>query len=275
MAHRLFEGKEHASAYRKYRISLSEELVNCILTFLHEKKGKPFVLAVDVGCGSGQSTASLAPHFQEVVGTDISPAQLEEARGQSHPPNVSFRNCPAEELPLEDGCADLVTAVSAAHWFDRPRFLQEAHRVLKPRGCLALLNYSTDMELHYGDCSGRLIEVCREFYDALRPYRSPVLGSNSSTLYEEMYDSLPYPEKEWLNGITVRRFMPLSSYMGWIESFSSYQALLKEDPEAAGSLSNHIQDRLLEVMGVSSPDTVVEVAVRYLCVLACKPSGGD
>nr|XP_015213802.1 PREDICTED: uncharacterized protein LOC102685342 [Lepisosteus oculatus] len=189
--------------------------------------------------------------------------------------SVYQKNCPAEELPLEDGCADLVTAVSAAHWFDRPRFLQEAHRVLKPRGCLALLNYSMDMELHYGDCSGRLIEVCREFYDALRPYRSPVLGSNSSTLYEEMYDSLPYPEKEWLNGITVRRFMPLSSYMGWIESFSSYQALLKEDPEAAGSLSKHIQDRLLEVMGVSSPDTVVEVAVRYLCVLACKPSGGD
>lgn len=48
-------------------------------------------LAVDVGCGSGQGTLLLAPHFTCVVGTDISPAQLEMGRKHVNIPNVSYR----------------------------------------------------------------------------------------------------------------------------------------------------------------------------------------
>uniref|UniRef100_A0A8C2E6X2 Zgc:162780 n=1 Tax=Cyprinus carpio TaxID=7962 RepID=A0A8C2E6X2_CYPCA len=119
-------------------------------------------LAVDVGCGSGQGTLLLAPHFTCVVGTDISPAQLEMGRKHVNIPNVSYRESPAEELPFEDGSVDLVTAMSAFHWFDHSRFLQEAHRVLKPNGCLAVLNYTMDMELSYGDCSETLNHICNE-----------------------------------------------------------------------------------------------------------------
>lgn len=72
------------------------------------------------------------------------------------------RESPAEELPFEDGSVDLVTAMSAFHWFDHSRFLQEAHRVLKPNGCLAVLNYTMDMELSYGDCSETLNHICNE-----------------------------------------------------------------------------------------------------------------
>lgn len=46
---------------------------------------------MDVGCGSGQGTMLLAPHFARVVGVDVSPAQLEMALTQNTPPNVSFR----------------------------------------------------------------------------------------------------------------------------------------------------------------------------------------
>ena len=56
-----------------------------------------------------------------------------------------------------------MTAMSAFHWFDRPRFLQEAHRVLKPHGCLALLNYTLDMELSHEGCpSDTLNAICEE-----------------------------------------------------------------------------------------------------------------
>lgn len=72
------------------------------------------------------------------------------------------RESPAEELPFEDGSVDLVTTMSAFHWFDRSRFLQEAHRVLKPHGCLAILNYTLNMELSYGDCSETLNHICKE-----------------------------------------------------------------------------------------------------------------
>lgn len=36
-----------------------------------------------------------------------------------------------------------------------------------------------------------------QFYEALKPYRSPHLGASSIELYREAYQSLPYPHKEW------------------------------------------------------------------------------
>ncbi|CAB1347008.1 unnamed protein product, partial [Coregonus sp. 'balchen'] len=206
-------------------------------------------------------TVLLAPHFSSVVGTDVSPAQLEVALDHATAPNISYRQCRAEELPFADRSVDLVTAMSAFHWFDRPRFLQEAHRILKPKGCLALLNYTMDMELHYGDCYHNLNTVCKEFYAALLPYRNPCLGPCSVALYKESYDSIPYTEKEWQECMLVKRSMSLSSYIGMIESFSSYQALLKKDPEEASRLSTDITHRLLAVMGVTSPETELVVGV--------------
>ncbi|KAJ8396349.1 hypothetical protein AAFF_G00019260 [Aldrovandia affinis] len=274
MAHRLFEGKEHAASYQKYRVSPPDMLIGQILAFLEKKKGKPFSLAVDVGCGSGQGTVLLAPHFDQVVGTDISPAQLEVAQSHGHAPNVSYREGAAEEMPFPDSSVDLLTAMTAAHWFDAPGFLREADRLLSPRGCLALLSYTMDMELQYADDhrSQRLNEVCKEFYAALLPYRNAHLGSCSVTLYKHMYESILYPEKEWNECLWVKSHMPLRSYMGLVESFSSYQTLLKKDPEQAKRLSQDIMDKLLAVMGVSTAETEVAVAVKYFYVLACKPA---
>ncbi|XP_061580528.1 putative methyltransferase DDB_G0268948 [Cololabis saira] len=272
MAHRLFEGKEHAGSYWKYRISPSDHLMQQVLDFLEMHKGPSFEQAVDVGCGSGQGTLLLAKRFASVMGTDVSPAQLEMALQHAIEPNITYRQCGAEDLPLADSSVDLVTAMSAFHWFDRPRFLLEAHRVLKPRGCLALLNYSLDMELSYPDCcSQKLNQVCKEFYAALHPYRSPNLGQASIQLYREAYESIPYPVKEWQECVWDRRHMTLSSYMGLVESFSSYQALLRDDQQKATRLSQDIAQRLMSVMKVTSAETEVEVAVKYFYLLACKP----
>ncbi|KAM6934844.1 putative methyltransferase [Xenentodon cancila] len=272
MTYRLFEGKEHAASYWKYRISPSDHLIQQVLEFLEMHRGRPFEQALDVGCGSGQGTLQLSKHFASVMGTDVSPAQLEVASQHAAEPNITYRLCEAEGLPLADSSADLVTAMSAFHWFDRPRFLQEAHRVLRPRGCLALLNYTIDMELSYPDCcSQRLNQVCKEFYAALQAYRSPHLGQSSVQLYREAYESIPYPNKEWQECVWDRRRMALSSYMGLVESFSSYQALLRADQQRASRLSQDICQRLMSVMKVTSAETEVEVAVKYFYLLACKP----
>lgn len=73
-----------------------------------------------------------------------------------------FRQSPAEQLPVDAGQADLLTAMTAAHWFDRQKFLLEADRVLRPGGCLALLSYTMDMELEHGDATGALNDICKE-----------------------------------------------------------------------------------------------------------------
>ncbi|KAI3365826.1 hypothetical protein L3Q82_000817 [Scortum barcoo] len=242
MAVRLFEGKDHAAAYLQYRVT-PQELISRIMSYMEKKTPNQFSLAVDVGCGSGQGTVLLAPYFTKVIGTDVSPAQLEVALTNSNPPNVSYRQCPAEELPFASGEVDLVTAMTAAHWFDRPKFLREADRVLRPGGCLALLSYTMDMELEYGDVSNTLNDICKEFYAALLPFRNPYIGSSSVKIYLDMFDSCSYPDKEWNECLRVKKTLPLNGYIGMVETFSSYQKLLQKDPAEAERLSNDIRNK--------------------------------
>nr|XP_040033723.1 putative methyltransferase DDB_G0268948 [Gasterosteus aculeatus aculeatus] len=272
MAVRLFEGRDHAAAYLQYRVA-PEELIDRIMSYVEKQTPNQVGLAVDVGCGSGQGTVLLAPYFTKVVGTDVSPAQLEMAlTNNKNPPNVSYRESPAEKLPFASGEVDLLTAMTAAHWFDHKKFLLEADRVLRPGGCLALLSYTMAMELEYGDVSRATLNgICDEFYAALHPFRDPYIGTNSVTIYSDMFDSCSYADKEWNEGLKVKRLLPLNGYFGMMETFSSYQKLLQKDPAEAERLSSDTRNKLMCAMKVSSPDTEVTVVVNYFYWLARKP----
>ncbi|KAM9835941.1 putative methyltransferase [Aulostomus maculatus] len=270
MAVRVYEAKDHAAAYLQYRVT-PREMIEKITSFMQRQTPQQFQLAVDIGCGSGQGTILLAPHFTKVVGIDVSAAQLEMAQANDNPPNVLYRQGPAEELPFQAGEVDLVTAMTAAHWFDRQRFLREADRVLRPGGCLALLSYTLDMELDYKDVSDTLNDICKEFYAALLPFRNAFLGTNSMKIYTDMFDSCPYPDKEWNECVRLNRTLPLNGYIGMVETFSSYQKLKQMDPAEARRLSDDIRTKLLSAMQVSSPDTEVTVVVKYFYWLARKP----
>jgi ubiquinone/menaquinone biosynthesis C-methylase UbiE len=92
-------------------------------------------LAVDVATGNGQAAVQLAAHFERVLATDGNAEQLRHADAAA--PNVTYQHADAHAIPLDDATADLVTAASALHWLELPRFLRECRRVLKPHGCLA------------------------------------------------------------------------------------------------------------------------------------------
>ncbi|XP_010750250.2 putative methyltransferase DDB_G0268948 [Larimichthys crocea] len=271
MTYRLFEGKDHASIYHKYRLTPPEELKNIILQYVDKKKGRPHVLAVDLGCGTGQNSQVLAPHFQEVVGIDISECQLAEARAVPGYPNITYRKGTAEDLPFPDGSVDLLTAASAAHWFDQSRFLTEASRVLKPRGCMALLGYSdTNLRFHYQDCGERLSHIFQEVRQILLPYTSsPVAAANGKL--EELYSAIPFPDKERIECIRVNLSVSVRNLVGFIESWSMFQVYKVRDPQAAEDLLLTTQKRFLEEMGVTSPDIEIKQHLEYFCVLASKP----
>ncbi|XP_029315069.1 putative methyltransferase DDB_G0268948 [Cottoperca gobio] len=271
MTYRLFEGKDHASVYQRYRFTPPDELKNIILQYLDKKKGKPHVLAVDLGCGTGQNSRLLAPHFQVVVGIDISEFQLEEARAVPGYPNITYRKGTAEELPFPDGSVDLLTAASAAHWFDPPRFLAEANRVLKPQGCVALLGFSDSYtRLYFKDCGERLNQICEEVRQVLLPFTSNQVAVADGKL-QHLYSAIPFPDKERVECIQVNSSISVRNLVGFIESFSMFQAYKKKDPQTAEELLLNTQKRFLEEMGVKSLDTEMEQELEYFCVLASKP----
>ncbi|NXC13074.1 CRG1 methyltransferase, partial [Corythaeola cristata] len=269
MATQMFEGRGHAAVYQKYRFAPGKELKETILTYLQEKRRSSAELAVDVGCGSGQGTHFLAEHFKKVVGTDISEAQIQEARDAPSLPNVSYLVCPAEELPFQDASVDVLASFTAVHWFDIEKFMREANRVLKPGGCVVLSTYSVDMSLRYGNCSEKLNKVFRESWDVILKYSH---GRTKHVLedYKEIFEALPFPDKKRVTDIYDKIPMTIAGVVGYMESASSYQIFKKNDPEAAKSLLQDTEKRMLEVMGVSSPEIPVEFWVRHVCLLGCK-----
>lgn len=270
MAHRLFEEKHHASLYQKYRIIPPDGVKQLILEYLNNKKSAPFDLAVDLGCGTGQNTRMFAPHFQKIVGIDISESQLEEARAVPGFENITYRSGSAEELPFPDCSVDLLTAASAVHWFNADRFLKEAKRVLKPCGCLALLGYTDHFNLNYGSCGDKLDKIISEVKTVLKPYVSEQVTVANSKL-QNLFETIPFPDKERIEQITLDIEMTVAGVVGLIESFSYYQTYFRTDNQAAVALLESARTRLLKEMGVTSLDTKLKYTTDFYCVLATKP----
>jgi hypothetical protein len=94
--------------------------------------------ALDCATGNGQAATGLAPHFAEVVATDLSVAQLARAEAM---PNVRYLAAAAEQLPLADGSVDLVTVAQALHWFDLAAFFAELTRIARGDALIATWSY--------------------------------------------------------------------------------------------------------------------------------------
>ena len=89
--HSVFSTKEHATLYSKYRQNLPQKVLDYILECLEQGIAKQhWNIAVDVGCGGGQSVHVLAKHFKNVYGFDVSEAQIKEAFDSHHPSNAHF-----------------------------------------------------------------------------------------------------------------------------------------------------------------------------------------
>ncbi len=130
--------KDHFSnlsaGYSRFRPGYSSDLFKYLssLTPAHE-------LAWDCATGTGQAALALSDLFAAVIATDASAKQIEQA--QVHP-SVEYRVAAAEDSGLEAETVDLITVAQALHWFDIPKFMQEAKRVLKPKGIIGIWTYN-------------------------------------------------------------------------------------------------------------------------------------
>ncbi|KAI4598060.1 hypothetical protein KJ359_003869 [Pestalotiopsis sp. 9143b] len=136
---------EQGESYATGRPGYSPKLFRTIVDH-HVATGGKLDLVVDVGCGTGQATRDLAPFFAHAVGLDASEGMINSARAsvKSSASAPRFEVSAAEvlgtdlETPILENSVDLLTAATAAHWFDMDGFWHRAARVLKPGGTVAL-----------------------------------------------------------------------------------------------------------------------------------------
>ena len=96
----------------------------------------------DLGCGTGQLTAALAPFVAHVIAVDASAAMLQAAKKRLHTfDNVELRRGELEALPIDEARLDAATLALVLHHLPEPdRALADVARVLKPRGRLLIVD---------------------------------------------------------------------------------------------------------------------------------------
>lgn len=103
----------------------------------------PGGIALDVGCGPGPVTASLAQAVGPnglALGLDISEPMLARAVRTEASPQTAFLRADAQRLPLRDETVDAVVSIAALQLIPDPSVaLAEMGRVLRPGGRLALM----------------------------------------------------------------------------------------------------------------------------------------
>ncbi len=99
---------------------------------------RPDMEVLELGCGTGGTAISHAPHVRHVRAIDISAKMLDIARGkalQANVDNVTFEQGTIEALSVPDESVDVVLALSILHLLeDKEAAIAKVHQMLKPGG---------------------------------------------------------------------------------------------------------------------------------------------
>lgn len=137
------QGADYAQNRRDYHSDVYQAIIDH-----HTSTGGELSVLLDVGCGPGTAVRSLAPLFAHAIGIDPSAGMIATARSlggtTAASDQIRFEVSAAEDLgsalspPVPDGSVDLLTASTAAHWFDMPKFWKRAAQAVKPGGTVAI-----------------------------------------------------------------------------------------------------------------------------------------
>ncbi len=130
---------------------------------------------LDVGCGTGAACRSAASVTASVVGIDLSPEMVRQAREfASGLANVHFEIADSEHLPFDDGAFTAVVCSNSFHHYPDPgRAVREMTRVLAPGGRFVLGDACSDRT------AARIADVFLRRFEPghVRLYRSDELGA--------------------------------------------------------------------------------------------------
>lgn len=219
------QAKEYSASRPRYPQELFEYLSS--LNAKHD-------LAWDSACGNGQAAVQLAKFYKQVIATDASKAQIDNAIMH---PAVKYYAATAEKSGLEDSSADIITAATAIHFFDHNKFYSEVNRILKPGGIIAVWNYA------HSNISPEIDKVVYSFAaDTLKNY-----WPEETLASWDFEKNIPFPFKR----IKTPEFnssvnWSLIDLLNYAFTWSAVQNFIKEN---GGNPTEILYDRLKTIWG--------------------------
>ena len=231
---------KQSDLYAKYRPTYPKELFDYVVSFVQSKD-----VAWDCATGNGQAASVLSGHFNKIIATDISAAQINKAVKKD---NIEYFIYPAESTPFADNSFDLVTVAQAYHWIKWDQFKKEVVRVCKPNAVIAIWTY-------YNHTTGdnRIDAIVRDFNKHVtQPY-----WDHERKYVEEKYETVEFdyellPVKDFESILHWKR----DDLLGYVGSWSAIQKFIKTNgysplPQLEDELKNIWPDD--EIKKVSFP----------------------
>jgi ubiquinone/menaquinone biosynthesis C-methylase UbiE len=129
-------------------------------------------LVVDLGSGTGLSTAIWGERAERVIGIEPNANMRQEAarklENHSYAVHIEYREGLAHQTGLPDACADIVTAAQSFHWMEPASTLAEIARILRRGGLFAAYDYDSPPAIHWEldrlaqEVTSHLVELIRE-----------------------------------------------------------------------------------------------------------------
>jgi SAM-dependent methyltransferase len=187
------------SDYIKFRPIYPASFFEKIFAYHTEKQNATWSTAHDIGAGCGIVSASLAPHFNNVIVSDPNEGYSTLARKilveESQFPESKFRFLQesAENSSLESGSVDLIAACECIHWMRPEIAIKGFARELRAGGTLAISLY-TRPRIVDNERAQRAWKAIFEFYAG--QVKSP-LFDHALRILNSGTESWGFPEEDW------------------------------------------------------------------------------
>lgn len=198
---------------------------------------------LEVGCGTGYWVNLLYAPNRKIFGLDFSLGMLKHAKAQTVPLYLTQGN--ATQLPLQNATFDLVYCVDAIHHFgNHQAFIQEASRLLRPNGTLAVIGHDPHAE---GAHNWYIYDYFDTVYDTdLRRY--PSGKSVLRMMKEEGFNNISYQTVEHIQNIHIGEAVLNDPFLK--HNATSQLALLSDEVYQAGLMNikhaiAHAKDKIV------------------------------
>lgn len=244
---------------------IAKGLESSAAEFLARIPFEPGTNLLDLACGTGQIAFPATRAGAQVIGVDIAPNWIEQARARAKEEglNVQFDEGDAEDLLYEDASFDLVISLIGAMFAPRPeRVAAEMVRVCRPGGRIVMGNWTPEGFI------GGMFRTSAKYVPPSSLMPSPLLWGKEESVRERL--------REHVADLKLTRRMYPFDYplppSGVVEFYAQYfgptnHALATLDETAQMALRQDLEQLWSEHNQASDGTTYVEAEILEVVAL--------